>query len=134
MSLRDDLIPVVDEARAMVVELGLRLVTVVVRKRTWSGGVPGRGTVTNTDLTLAPVPRVRPPSSRRLIAEPGRFEDGDRMVDRISATYTAEDLGEIPAGGELLYLLDGEPYRLVGAPLEQTLGWSVQLRRAATRP
>lgn len=118
----------------MVVDLGLRLFSVVVRKRTWSGGTPGRGTATNTDLTLEPRPRVRPPSSRRLIAEPGRFEDGDRMVDRISATYTAEQLGQIPTGGELLYLIDGEAYRLVGAPLEQTLGWSVQLRRTASRP
>lgn len=136
MTLRDDLIPVVDEARGMVAELGLRLHTVVVRVRTWDGGVPGRGMSTNVDTTLEPTPRVRPPSVRRRVAEPGRYEDGDQTVDRISATYTAAELDGSPlaAGQECLWLIDGEPHRVVGKPDERLFGWEVQLRRAQGRP
>lgn len=132
MTLRDDLIPVVDDARRMIdVDLGLRLHTVVLRRITWSGGAPGLGTPSHADLELEPKPKVRDPAPRERVAEPGRFEEGDRVVEKISATYTEEQLngGTLADEEEFMWLINGEPYRVVGKPLEKLLGWSVQLRR-----
>lgn len=133
MAMRDDLQPVVDDARQLVDDLGLRAFTVVVRTVTWSGGRPGSGTASNSDLTLSPKPRVRPPSPRYTFLEPGRFEDGDRVVDRISRDYTEAQLdgGAMAAGVELVWLIDGEAYRLVGKPDQRNFEWRAQLRRMA---
>lgn len=137
MSIRDDLIPLVDEVRSEIVDevAGLRLSTVVVRTRTWSGGELGRGTPTDVDLELEPKPRVRDPEPRQRSAAPGKFEDGDRVVDKVSATYTSDELdgGELAAGAELFWLIDGEPYRVVSVD-EKYLGWEAHLRRMRTRP
>lgn len=131
MSLRDDLVPVVDDVREMIDDLGLRLHTVQTRRITWSGGAPGLGDATVTDVALSPAPKVRNPSPRERVAEPGRFEEGDRLVEKISATYTEADLdgGAIADAEEFYWLIDGDPYRVVGKPLERFLGWTVQLRR-----
>lgn len=132
MSLRDDLIPLVDEVRGDIVDgvAGLRLHTVVVRTRTWSGGERGRGTATDVDVTLDPKPKVLDPSPRWRAAEPGRFEDGDRVVDKVSATYTRAQLdgGTLASNAEVLWLIDGDPYRVVSVD-EHYLAWRVQLRR-----
>jgi len=131
VTLRSDLIPVVDDARELVDDLGLRPYTVAVRTRTWSGGRVGGGTASNADVTLAPRPRVREPSPRLQAAEPGRYEAGDRVVDRISATYTEADLdGDgLSADKERVWLIDGDEYRVVGKPLKRNFEWRVQLRR-----
>lgn len=137
MSIRDDLIPLVDEVRAEIVDevAGLRLSTVVVRTRTWSGAELGRGMATDADLELAPRPRVRDPDPRWRSAAAGKFEDGDRVVDKVSATYTQDELdgGGLAAGAEVFWLVDDEPYRVIGVD-EKYLGWEVHLRRMRSRP
>lgn len=137
MSIRDDLIPLVDELREDVIDgvAGLRIHTVVVRSRSWSGGAPGSGTATDTDVTLAPVPKVHEPEPRLRLAAPGKYEDGDRVVDRISLTYTRAQLdgGAVGADSELLWLVDGEPYRVISVE-ERYLEWRVHLRRMRARP
>lgn len=132
MALRDDLIPVVDEVRDLVVDLGLRLHSVVVRTTTWTGTTVGLGASSASDLTLTPLPRVRGISARRLALAPGRFQQGDRIVDRISATYTADQLGGgLAPNEERVWLIDGDAYQLMGEPTERMLGWEVTLRRRA---
>jgi hypothetical protein len=132
-TLREDLVPVVDEMRTLVGDLGLRRFTVVTRKRTWSGSEVGRGTVTDVDTTLAPIPRVRPPSPHLIATSGGKVEEGDRIVDRISATYSEDALtgGSLTNSQDVLWLIDGDAYHLVGKPEKQTFGWRVQLRRRA---
>jgi len=131
VTFRDDLQPDVDDARGIIDEFGLRPFTVVVRTRTWDGGRPGIRNSTDVDLTLSPVPRVRDPSPRLVFAAPGKYEDGDRIVDRISRSYTLEQLtgGALAAGQEVFWLIDGEPYRVVEVPLERNFEWMVHLRR-----
>lgn len=134
MTLRDDLIPVVDGTRTLVSSLGLRLVVVKTVTRTWSGGAPGRGTATDVEVTLTPAPKVRPPSPHQVETAQGRYEEGDQLVTKISATYTEAQLdgGSIGAAVEFFWTLDGEPYRLVGLE-ELPFEWRAQLRRMRNR-
>ena len=130
-TLRDDLIPVFDEGRQIVDDLGLRQQTVVVRTRVWDGGEVGLGTATDTDLTLSPTPKVTRLSLRVVAGSGGKYQMGDRRVGKISATYTAEQLGggSVAAGTELLWLIDGEPHTLVETPEEKNFEWRCIVRR-----
>lgn len=138
MGLRDDLIDLVDDARDGIVDgvAGLRLHTVTTVLRTWDGGEVGLGDSSDTETTLDPKPRVRPPSPRLVAAAPGRFEEGDLLVDRISAEYDEDDLtgGSLAAGTEFWWSIDGRHHRVVGVPEERYLEWRVQLRRMKQRP
>ncbi len=58
MTLRDELLPVLNEARTLVADLGMRQVRVIVRTTTWSGGAPQTGVATNSDREIVPRPRV----------------------------------------------------------------------------
>jgi hypothetical protein len=71
MAIRDDLIALVDDLRADVVDeaFGLRLDDVVVRTTSWSGGELGRGTKSVADLPIVPRPKVSSPSPSRRAAE-----------------------------------------------------------------
>lgn len=137
MALRDELISLVDQVRDEVIdgEVGLRLHAVVVRRRTWSGGEPGRGTPSDVDVVLTPKPKVSNPPPRLVMAEGGKYRDGDRIVSRISATYTAGELsgGTVGADEQFYWLIDGVPYTVVGEPEERYLGWRVQLRAGRDR-
>lgn len=137
MALRDDLIDLVDSVRDEVIdqEAGLRLHAVQTRLRSWSGGEPGAGSATDTDTTLSPTPRVRPPSPRLEQGPGGKVEEGDRIVDRLSATLDEADLtgGTLSGGQEFYWLIDGEPYRVVGQPQKRFLEWRVHLRRMRNR-
>lgn len=132
MPLRDSLIPLVDTIREQVIDgaVGLRLHTVKTRLRVWSGGELGRGTATNTDTTLDPKPKVAVVTPRLVQASGGKYLDGDRTVSKISATYTESQLdgGAVAAGREFYWLIDDEPYEVVGKPQRGFLGWTVVLR------
>lgn len=130
MSLRSDLIPVIDDARAMVADLGLRLHVVKVVTRTWSGSEVGRGTPSDVELTIDPAPKVRPPHPREVSAAQGRYENGDQLVQQISATYTRAELdgGTIAAGVVVFWTIDGEEYRLVGLS-QKPFEWRAHLQR-----
>ena len=136
MTLRTDLIPVVDEARDLIDDLGLRLYTVQTVTRTWSGARRGEGTATDVAVTLSPTPKVSDPPPRRNPELGGRTEVGERQVSRISASYDVDDLtgGALGASQEFFWLLDGVPYRVVGIPEKRAFEWRVQLARMARTP
>jgi len=143
MTLRDDLQPCVDAARQQLVDLGLRPYTVTVRTRVWSGGEPGSGTPTDTDLELTPRPRVMNPSPRLVAASPGVYEDGDLLVDKISRDYTEAQLTgrAIADDAEVIWVLDDgtttREYRAVEAPEKaprHNFEWRVHLRRMTRKP
>lgn len=137
MAIRDDLIPILDDIRRDVIDtaVGLRLDDVTVRRRAWSGQRPGQGVPTDTDLELDPRPKVRDPSPRARYAEPGRFEEGDQVVDKISLTYTQAQLdgGTLAANEELYWLVDGQAFRVISVE-ERFLAWRVHLRKMRERP
>lgn len=138
MALRDDLVGLVDELRRDVVDqdMGLRLHSVQTVRRTWSGGEAGLGAASDEVTVLDPQPRVRPPSPRLLMSEAGTYRTGDRVVSKLSVTYSEDDLtgGALAAGVEFFWTLDGEPYRVVGQPEKRYLEWRVQLRPMRSRP
>lgn len=136
MGLRDDLITLVDGVRQDVVEdlAGLRLHTVVLRTRQWSGLEKGLGDHSDTLVTLAPRPRVRP-APPLVSGEAGRREQGEIVVEKISATYTEADL--LPRGlsstQDFCWLVNDAEYDVVGKPSQGYLGWTVTLRRRGGR-
>lgn len=131
MTLRDDLEPIVDDARSIVDDFGLRPFVVTVRSITWSGGRPGSGTATNTDIVIDPAPKVAEVPLRLRTVEGGRFEDGDRVVTKISRSYTESQLtGGTPATAkEVVWLIGTDEYRLVSEPMKKNFEWQVLLRR-----
>lgn len=140
-NLRIDLIPVVDAGRQLVSDLGFRQQSVVVRTRVWSGGRPGSGSATDTDLTLSPRPKVGEPPARLIHDAPGRYEAGDVLVEKISVSYDEIDLMPVPvAGTEVIWVVtdavDGRAreYKIVGVPAKLSFGYTVQLRRRNRGP
>lgn len=101
MTLRDDLIDVVDAARGLVVGFDLRPRGVVVRSVTATLGTYAV-TETTSDLTLTPIPRVRD-LTRNQSQVGGIIEQGDYLVSKISPTYTR---AELDPGGDSVWLVD----------------------------
>ena len=130
MTLRADLIPVVDDARAVVAGLGLRRYTVAVRTRVWSGGKIGSGDPTDTDATITPAPKVERLPVRLIANSGGIYEEGDLLVSKISASYAESNLVAAPsAGTETLWILNGESFRAVTRPETKNFEWKVVVRR-----
>lgn len=107
MALRDDLLPVFENARTLIDGFGLRTTRVIVRVRTWTGGPDGAqvglGTYTDSDMEIIPSPRVRVSN------------EGEVIVDRITPAfagggYTVAQLNPAPtltAGQRVIYILIG---------------------------
>lgn len=135
-TLRDDLIPLIDDIREEVVDgiAGLRLRTVATRTRTWSGTARGLGAPTDVDHTLSPVPKVMG-EPRARSGEGGRVDDGELTASKVSLAYARADLdgGTMAATVEFFWLIDGEPYRVVSVE-ERFLAWEVRLRTMRGRP
>lgn len=133
MSLRDELIELVDEVRQDVLVdcTGLRIHAVHTRTTTWDGGRPGSGTPTHTDVEITPRPKVMEPSPRYMAAQPGAYQDGDRIVRKVSARYTEAELTGRPTSpdAEFVWLIDGEVYTVARA-WQKSFEWIVHLRKA----
>lgn len=116
--LRAKLIPAIQCIREIPTDLGMRRYTLTIRVRTWSGGRPGVGTPTDSDLTITPRPRVRAVSVREVQASGGRYTDGDLTADRINpyvagppaVGYTPTQLRPVASGPaqEVMYILTGD--------------------------
>lgn len=134
MTLRDDVIPVIDEARELVDDLGLRLCTVQTRLRTWTGSVPGDGSSSDVDTDIEPTPKVREPWPRLIADAPGTYETGDRLISKVSATYTEAQLtgGTLFNSQEWWILIDGDPHRVMGVE-KRTFEWRIHVRRLTGR-
>jgi hypothetical protein len=87
VTLRDDLLPDIDDLRGIPEELGFRRYQVTLRKRTWSGGEPGKGAPTNTDTHLKPAPFVRRVTAREVAESGGTYQAGDFRIDRITPAF-----------------------------------------------
>lgn len=137
MTFRDDMIACADELRGDIAdtEFQTRLHVVKTRTRTWSGAKVGLGSSTDVDVTLTPKPRVGAVDTRLRMAEPGKYQEGDRVVRKVSATYTEAQLtgGTVAANAEFYWLVDDEPYRVVEVT-ERYIEWRVLLRRMRNRP
>ena len=135
-TLRDDLIPLIDEIRRDVVdgEAGLRLYNVQIRRRTWSGAEIGDGTPTDVIRTFDPLPKVMPIPPFLAATAIGTFERGDRWIRKVSATETMTTLGweGATATEQIHYLIDGDAYTLFREPDKRYLEWRLHVRRDQT--
>lgn len=120
-------LPALDIVRSVGGILGLRVYTVTVRQRVWSGERPGLGGYSDTDTVLTNQGpggtlynvRLRYVSSRDVIASGGKFRDRDMRVGPMTASYAAS-IG-LNAGGWTEATVDATPYN----SLPQEIFWNV---------
>lgn len=149
MTLRDDLLPVVDELRGLPGSLGFRVYTQVsVIKKVWSGGRPGVGTATTTTTNITVggyPPKVEEISSRDIVASGGLYHSEDLRVGPMtpySGGVTAEMIEPtMSIGNELIWKVtgpgtssSGDYYHRLSSHTDNALGWYVVLRRTGARP
>lgn len=145
MTLRDELLPVVNDARALVDELGLRLFSVRVEVRQWSGARVGSGIVAVSEsLQLSPSPRVRDVSAREVASSGGTLRTGDRRLTGITPAhagggYTPAQLRPtVVSQQERVYVLTGEDgeseWELVEASFDRPFGHELVVRRRRATP
>lgn len=91
MTVRDNILPLLNNARTKLVALGgvcYRTNAVTIRRRVWSGSRVGEGSVTNTDLVITPRPRVEDVSGREIAGSGGTYQDGDIKIHKITPAYS----------------------------------------------
>ena len=126
MALRDDLLPVIDNARQLIQDLGLRTSRVIIRMGRWSTGETKLGALTNTDTEILPRPKVRDQL------------DGKVLVTGITPDYTtggwapADLQPAIEAGAEYYFIVIGPdgnqtPFLLALADIRRNFGYSLLL-------
>ena len=86
-TLRDDLLPVIDDLRQIPDDLGLRRYRVLLRSRAWPGGKPGIGKPVDTDTEIVPAPKVRLLSTKEVAESGGTYRAGDFKVEKITPAY-----------------------------------------------
>lgn len=101
MGIRDDLLPVVDQLRALPgsSDFGLRRFAVTIRRRVWSGHQQGEGTATDHDIAILPLPRVRDVTARDMTLPEAEFKALNSNViageiykiDKITPRFTNAD-------------------------------------------
>jgi len=146
-SLVAELVCAVDEARDIATQLGVRTYDAHVIRLRWSGGEIGSGTVIQVDdLQILPTPRVEGMDTVSDVVESyGALERGEISIDRISLSYTEDDLtglrsGPLSPGEEVIWEITSlapnakkrHTFHLGGAPTRKpgTVEWSVGLVRA----
>jgi hypothetical protein len=95
--------PVLDEARTIIAELGLRPHRVFLVIDKYEGPRHKQGDLVERELTeLAPAPVVAPFSAAQVATSGGAVQMGDVALRQISRSYTSEQLrGRTLAGDEL---------------------------------
>lgn len=128
MTLRDSLLSTVDKIRGIPDTLGVRLYTVTIRVRTWTGARPGIGSGVDADSVFwvdggTHKPRVVQVTSRDVIASGGMYQDQDLKVGPVTPSYSG--------GGVSVDAIDPPPgvspaevfFKIVGPGMESGGSW-----------
>jgi len=146
VSLRTDLLPVIDELRALAGPTGfdVRTSQLTIRTRTWAGGRRGLGPISDSDLTLEKRYKIRELSLREVSGSGGAFEMGDVKVGPITPTdvsgggYTATQLApDGQQGTEIIYVITGDlagEYARIDFDQTKPFSWYMTLRKRRTTP
>lgn len=135
MSLRDDVLPIINAGWQTVQDLGFAPATVTVRTVTWSSGKVGTGTATVSDLLITPNPLVTEKGDRTLLVGPIQppHDGGGYTIAQLRPTTSA--------GVEYYYVITGENgthnYSLTGIDSSSPEGLFVEYMlnlSALTRP
>ena len=151
MSLRDDLLPVLDEVRAIPGELGLRPFEVWMRVTTWDGGRVGVGTKTTTDtqfLVGGQNPKCHVLTSKDVVASGGLYSEADVRVGPLTPQFpgggsdtTAFDPPVTGAATQVAFRIlgpgitaGGDWYRKIGQNDVAPLRYEIILRKTGQVP
>lgn len=126
-TLKDDLLPLLDELRGLPGQLGFRPYQVWIRKTEWSGSLPGRGTQAFTETRLlvggGQDPKVVEVHRKDIAAGSGELIDVEYDVGPLTPSYSGGGIDPSvinpPQTGtptEILFLLKGQ-----GLPAEGLL-------------
>ncbi len=117
MALRDDLLPVVDEARAIAGELGFRRFQVWVHVTTYAGSRAGNGakSVTETRLLVGGQdPKVREVRSKDVVAGTSEYQSAEYDIGPLTPEFAGGGIAESILNPEktstpttILYLIKG---------------------------
>lgn len=122
MSLRDDLLPVVDAARAITEALGQRTTALTVRTRTWASGLIGKKSDTGPDFTDSDVvlparyhiKNLSPNQVNQIVdASAGRLQPGQYVKVWVTPDFNgggfsqAELAPQASEGVDIIYVLSG---------------------------
>ncbi len=146
MSLRDDLLPVINEVRAIPGLLGFRPYTVAIEVITWSGSERGEGTKTTTTTPITEAggqpPRVRWLDNEEIAL--GGYDKPTVEVGPITPDFSdgGTSLATLKAraaepNSEVYYVLTGPDFPsgarfvLVADTSDRPLRYMVKLQRAA---
>jgi hypothetical protein len=130
LSLREALLPVIDQLRGLPGQLGLRQFTVSIIKREWTGSRVGLGFSTDTETPIrvdlgSYTPKVVMLSSRDIMASGGLYTDQDLKIGPITPPFTGSTVdgnditvfdptpNESPT--EIFFLITGPGYPEEGA-------------------
>jgi len=146
MSLRTDLLPVVDLLRGLTGPdvLDIRTAQLTIRTRTWSGTEVGEGTPTDSDLVLPKNYRVDSLTTKEIASSGGRFSDDAVKVGPITPAfdgggYTPEMLnpGATADNVEVIHILTGQVngnFRLASLLTERPFSYIMVLNRRRDTP
>jgi hypothetical protein len=151
MTLRDDLLPALNDARAICDEFGLRQNAVDVIVRTWASGEIGvpETQIAGVDyvdqkIRLVPNPKVRRLTQREIASSGGRYEDADLIVGPMTPAFagggnsTAQlDPLELQPGVELIYVLSGPnagEHAAIDVRRDRPMRYEVVVRRTRRTP
>lgn len=101
MSIVTDNLGVLRGGRQLIQDAGVTNRAIVIRTRTWSGGQTGKGTATDSDLSILPNPTVT------------ELGDGSYRIEDITPAYSgggyrAEQLfPATPSNGEVYVVMTG---------------------------
>lgn len=154
-TLREAMLRTADAVRSLTAPSvwDYRTVKVTIKKRQWSGGEAGAGTLTDTVLTDLPQQyRVSVVSTREIAGSGGRYETGDVKVGPITPSYsnvggysggwTPAQLDPAPTlpattGTQIVYVLTGSmtgEYRLLSLDTVNAVSYRMVLRKLRTTP
>jgi hypothetical protein len=146
MSLRTELLPVVDDLRGLAGPDGfdVRTSQLTIRTRSWSGGKRGIGPKTDSDFPLPQKYKIRELTMREVAGSGGHFEMEDVRVGPITPLdvdgggYTIEQLApDGRTGIETIYVISGDlsgEYTRIDFDRTKPFSWYLTLRRRRTTP
>jgi len=79
-TLRDKVLPPINQARGIMGRLGFRPYTFAVIRRVWSGRSVGTGSAQDTRLAIAPDYKIRLVSLQEVTSDAGTLRDGDWRI------------------------------------------------------
>lgn len=133
-TLREDVLPIVDDGRSLIEELGFRTHSLTIRTRTWSGtedlgASVGVGDYSDDDVTITPRPKVVETSERELLVGPitPSHATGGYSPAQLNPQTEIDETSQ-----EVLYVVSGpggtHAYSLLSIDDKKAFGYSLRLR------